>query len=384
MLTLTDCFNLRHNSSGVDNLGDIDDHRINHIAVISRSSHSIFNLTVSGGNSRNGRTSSGRKTITSPLVSHILIVETIKVSIQHDSFTFTDVHLVSSNLEVCTKRIDREVSSGNTTRDVISNSNSVNTCYFRSQSSFFTSHRTSPSNIIVTICRDHISNKFSLVAIANHVVTGNSNLRNCVNFNRFVCRRRSGGRADKTFRSCSKGIGTRSEEVQSDRTQILTRNLNAVHIPCIIINTISFGSHIDNTTFTNVFVGAHSNRQFGFSLFNHVDRDGTYHLTSATHLHVLGRCGHRVSGSFHRSDSYSRCMIIDAIPAVGNHLVAETIEISVQHHRGAGTHIHLRGIDLQVAAQLDDSDLSAGLLTREIRVLQSDSIDTGDAGFLDV
>ena len=141
------------------------------------------------------------------------------------------------------------------------------------------------------------------------------------------------------------------------------------------------------TTLTNVFV-IEGNRQRNGGRVNHVHRNAGSDGTSGGHLISIGRsgiCRHR-QGSVFRGDNVdgraSTYYTFTSLPRVGDILVAETVEVGIQHHRSAGTHILLGSIDLQVATQLINRELGRGLAT--ILLGGRHSIDTRNCGGLNI
>ncbi len=193
--------------------------------------------------------------------------------------------------------------------------------------------------------------------------------------------------ADETFRLGGESVRAEVIEVQRNLGQVLSGNFDAVHVPSIGTYIRSICLQVDQTTFTDVLIALQRNRNRRIRLLNHVHRNAGNDLASGFHLSRIRSgsvCRHCIglgSGRSHHNSGRGGIIRI-SIPLVSDILVAETVEVGIQHHRSARTHILLGSIDLQVATQLINRELGRGLAT--ILLGGRHSIDTGNCGGLNI
>ena len=143
-------------------------------------------------------------------------------------------------MQVAAILIDGEVSRGNTTVSLILNHHGVNTrndsleARIRSVCGI----RTSPS-VFIDISfnrRNRNSNDHGSVAVADHVVARHGNLRNHTHRDTLLCNSSSVCHTDIISGLHSNHVVTGFNDVNSDRIKILSRNLNTIQEPSVIID----------------------------------------------------------------------------------------------------------------------------------------------------
>ena len=139
----------------------------------------------------------------------------------------------------------------------------------------------------------------------------------------------------------------------------------------------------DITHTDRVILGHHFlNRKVVGTRGEDIHRNGRSDLATLGTICIGGRCRYSISsgllGSHHNGGNV--LVVGSRAPQVADVLIAEAFEVGIQHHRGAGAHILLGSIDLKVATQLFDGELSGGLATIQG---SRHSIDTGNRSGLD-
>ena len=233
-------FDRRNNCSNVNNINNIDVQRVFHRAVAGSSRHHILLKTSSIRGGVHRRTGSNSiEAIARPGVFHILIVKAVEVGVQHNHAALANFHLVSGQLEVSTKLIDCDIGGSNTTEETALSRQRINTRQSSLQSGIVARLRTRPCKTVL-ISFNSSRNKHTLqnsgIAIADGVVAHNCQLRNCMNFERLVCIGSSLHEAHIVSGLCREIMLTGSKNVHRKRVKILSGNLNAVHIPRIIVD----------------------------------------------------------------------------------------------------------------------------------------------------
>ena len=216
-----DNFTIIGGSSGQDNLFTSADNRIfnfrrsncdfdvSQLLVNHVNRDSVNNFTILVSSSSSGhivgrgsiRLNGKRRThiiINRPLVSNNLRVETIEISIQHNSSAGAHILSGSGDLEVSTQLIDGELSGSRTFRIILfrRNREGIDTGLIRVDSKSTACSRTSPSVRIsstfrkCSFSRSDSSRNFISSTITNHVVTRNRNFRSTENCN--ICGRNLG------------------------------------------------------------------------------------------------------------------------------------------------------------------------------------------------
>ena len=213
--------------------GNINLHRINHRAVASESSHNVSGrCSRINGNQRRGVASA-------PSIDDVLILETSQVCAQLNRFIGTNTRVACHQVQITAILIDGELTSGITTIILILNRHRVNTRNngLEARVISFSDIGTSPSVFIDISCnrRNRNSDDHGGVAVADHVVARHGNLRNHTHsdtlfHNSSVCH------TDIISRLHTNHVITRFNDVDSDRIKILSRNLNTIQEPSVIID----------------------------------------------------------------------------------------------------------------------------------------------------
>ena len=340
------------------------------------------NVAFSSRNSGNGGTGGrNQRALTvslRPSVLDVLIHETIEVSVQDNHLAGANFHSVSIDLEVGTVGID--VEGLNSGANIIGSGNRVGTS--NRSSEFITFRIVTPNIIVISLRINRSSGDRSRSTITDDVVTRERELRSSVNRNGLLIRNRGSVATFSNSLHCE-GVLTSSKHINRQVLEVMTRNLNTVHVPnkvrsldFIITVGLNTSSQVNLSTsadflFTIIFdSGRDSNRSSDIDVKGSIN-GATINLTSAhgnrEHMTVF-------SSRNRNRGIITKLLIILIGPNVGDILGVVTIEISVQNDILAVANIHLVSINLQVRTNLHHIELSSSGTTA--LSLSSNRIDT--------
>ena len=285
--------------------------------------------------------------IFTPSVSHIAR-PTISVNIQRDMVAFTDGRLGSINLNIGTESGNGERISNSSTIISTVSRNGVNTS--RDLNSLGGSTCTPFPRIHVNT----IDRQSRAIALTKNIDARNSN----------QCR--SGLNRDilhiGSFRNTTlvahslhiESMGTRIVKRNIKHIQVLTLNLNAIHIPNIGSGTSS-SRQCQQIASTNSSIS----RNFRFSRC-FVNRNYNI-LNKITSSNVIHRSRNRISGRRSRSH-IDRRSGLTALPSV-SHIACPTIGIGIDCNRLALADFVSRGVNLEVSTESGNGERSGHRLT---------------------
>ena len=172
-------------------------------------------------------------------------------------------------------------------------------------------------------------------------------------------------------RLCREIVLTRLIQVHNDRIEVLTRNFNIVHKPCIVIDNsitrcnLCFDTHL--SALANNIIGCNRNLQRNASSVDHIDFNAIDDHTcsscsscidvSSLSRHFISNFACSICRSRNIGDHRSRIIrngsiVVGLCPSVLNVLIAETLEVSIQRHNSTRTNLIFRSIDLKVTTEL--------------------------------
>ena len=281
-------------------------HRTTSVGACRGGCHRV-GMVGSGRDSGNGGTGGGHKTLTSPRVSDVVIGEAVQVGVQDNHLAFANFHLVGIHLKVGTVGID--VEGLNSGANIIRSGNRV--CTSNRSGEFFTFRIITPNIIIISLRINRSSGDRSRSTITDDVVTRERELRSSINGNSFLIRNRRSVATLSDSLHCE-GVLTGSKHIDRQVLEVLTRNLNTVHVPnevrsfdIIITVGLNTSSQVNLSTSADFSITIIFNSGIDSNNRIHVNSDRTGNLTS-TFLSI-SRSGDIVNNSTRGSGLSHNC-----------------------------------------------------------------------------
>ena len=223
------------------------------IIITSINRHSIM-MSFNSGSDKHRSCSSGSINIT-PIVGNFHVFITRGGNSQGNILTIANFHLVGSQSNRASRLINGEV-SGSRATIVVRSGSRVNTGGSGGVSSSIIltglASRTNPSNLRITIARNHRSGQRGACTVTNHVITGNGKFGSSVDERLNGSNRRGSRTAHIVSRFCGNNVLTQPRQIHVERGTVLTVNFLTIVIPnnagCI---TRESSGH--QTTLTNIF-----------------------------------------------------------------------------------------------------------------------------------
>ena len=221
------------------------------IIITSINRHSIM-MSFSSGSDKHRSCSSGSCNAT-PSIANFHTFITRGGNSQGNILTIANFHLVGSQSNRANRLINGEVSGSRATIGVRSGSR-VNTGGRGGVSSTILTSlasRTNPSNLRITIARNHRSGQRGASTVTNHVVTGNGKFGSSVDERLNGSNRRGSRTAHIVSGFCGNNVLTQPRQIHVERGTVLTVNFLTIVIPNNAGgSTLDSSSH--QTTLTNI------------------------------------------------------------------------------------------------------------------------------------